>query len=463
MKPTPPRQTPPGAPGRRAAARALALRAARWAAMVGHGFVADQCLLWASALAFTTALSLVPLLAVAFSISKGFGIQNSDFIHNLLMQVTAGREETVAAIVGYINNTNVGTLGAVGVGLLFVTVVSLLGSIEKSLNSIWGLKSQRTLWRKFSDYLTVILVCPLLILIAISATASLESSTVVRTLLDVSVLHTAWLGLLKALPYISTWLALLFVYTFIPNTRVRFGAAAAGAVLAGSLWQAVQWGYITYQASFRNYNAIYGSFAQVPLLLIWLFVSWAIVLLGAQISFAVQNSGTYQREATLDAYSHDDRQKLAALALALLTRAFMQGGPHPGNEELARQLDAPVRLVGDVMHMLARAGIVLRVAGAHPEGAYTLARPPDSVRMVDVMLALSRYRQGDGPRALGPRLAALDPVFAGLVASAKASPHNMTLAQFARRCAGQDACADAAQQGADETGEASQGAGSGDA
>jgi len=453
MTPTQAHATPPGPPGRQPAVRGLALRAVRWAAMVGHGFVADQCLLWASALAFTTALSLVPLLAVAFSISKGFGIQNSDFIHNLLMQLTAGREETVAAIVGYINNTNVGTLGAVGVGLLFVTVVSLLGSIEKSLNNIWGLKSQRTLWRKFSEYLTVILVCPLLILIAISATASLESSSVVRTLLEVSVLHSAWLALLKALPYVSTWLALLFVYTFIPNTRVRFGAAATGAVLAGSLWQAVQWGYITYQASFRNYNAIYGSFAQVPLLLIWLFVSWAIVLLGAQISFAVQNSGTYLREATLDAYSHDDRQKLAALALGLLTRAFLQGAPRPGNAELARQLDAPVRLMGDVMHTLAQAGIVLRVAGAHADGAYTLARPPDEVRMVDVMLALSRYRPGDGPRALAPRLAALEPVFGGLVASAKASPHNMTLAQFARRCAGQEACGEALQehpQGPDE-------------
>jgi membrane protein len=440
MPPTPQHPAPARKPP---ALRGPALRAVRWAGMVGHGFVADQCLLWASALAFTTALSLVPLLAVAFSISKGFGIQNSEFIRDLLMQVTAGREETVAAIIGYINNTNVRTLGTVGVGLLFATVISLLGSVEKSLNHIWGLKSQRTPWRKFSDYLTVILVCPLLILIAISATASLESSAVVRTLLEFSVLHTLWLGALKALPYVSTWLALLFVYTFIPNTRVRFGAAAAGAVLAGSLWQAVQWGYITYQASFRNYNAIYGSFAQVPLLLIWLFVSWAIVLLGAQISFAVQNSGTYQREATQDAYSHDDRQKLAALALALLTRVFMDGGPRLGNAELARLLDAPVRLVGDVMHMLARAGIVLPVAGPRTEGAaYTLARPPDSVRMLDVIQALSRFRQGDGPRALGPRLRALDPVFAGLLGAAKDSPHNMTLARFARHCAEQGTCPD---------------------
>jgi membrane protein len=435
--------TPTPAPRGLAALRGLAPRAASWAATVGHGFVADQCLLWASALAFTTALSLVPLLAVAFSISKGFGIQNSDFIRDLLMQVTAGREETVAAIVGYINNTNVGTLGAVGVGLLFLTVISLLGSVEKSLNHIWGIKSQRTPWRKFSDYLTVILVCPLLILIAISATASLESSTVVRTLLEVSVLHALWLGVLKALPYVSTWLALLFVYVFIPNTRVRLGSAAAGAVLAGSLWQAVQWAYITYQASFRNYNAIYGSFAQVPLLLIWLFVSWAIVLLGAEISFAVQNSGTYRRESTLDGYSHDDRQKLAALALALVTRVFMEGGPRLGNAELARLLDAPVRLVGDVMHMLARAGIVVPVADPDAgDAAYTLARPPDSVRMVDVMTALSRYRQGTGPRALAPRLEALEPVFGGLLGAAQGSPHNMTLAHFARHCAEQGTCPD---------------------
>ncbi|WP_461208978.1 YihY/virulence factor BrkB family protein [Desulfocurvus sp. DL9XJH121] len=410
-------------------ARSLLHRLVRWSYMVGKGFASDQCPLRASALAFTTALSLVPLLAVAFSISKGFGFQNTQFIHDLLMQVAAGRAETVEAIIGYINNTNVRTLGVVGVAFLFLTVISLLGNIEKSFNTIWGVRGARGMWRKFSDYLTVTMVCPLLIIVAISATATLESSALVKGILSYSVASALYLGLLKALPYLSTWLALFFVYTFIPNTRVGLRAGLAGAVVAGSLWQFVQWTYITYQASFKNYNAIYGSFAQVPLFLIWLFISWLIVLLGAEICFAVQNSGTYYREARMDDYSHDDRQRLAALALALLTRAFLRGEAPATNEDIARSLDAPVKLVNDVTHMLAEAGIVAKLEHGE-EDVYGLASPPDRVRMVDVMIALSRHKEHSNREAFTERLEFLEPVFAGILGAASDTPQNLTLAEF---------------------------------
>lgn len=411
----------------------------RWAYMVGRGFVADKCLLWASALAFTTALSLVPLLAVAFSISKGFGFQNSEFIRDLLMQVAAGRTETVNAIVGYINNTNVRTLGVVGVGFLFITVLSLLSNIEKSFNSIWGVKSTRGAWRKLSDYLFITLICPLLIVIAISATASMESSAVVQMVLSYSVTSAVYVMILKMLPYFSTWMALLFVYTFMPNTRVKLRAGAAGAVVAGTLWQLVQWAYINYQASFKNYNAIYGSFAQVPLFLIWLFISWVILLLGAQICFAVQNSGTYFRESRMASYSHDDRQKLAALVLALITNAFIKGLPPVPNEQVARRLDAPVKLVNDVLNMLEGAGIVVKLDDPEAE-VYGLARPPDSVRMVDVILALSSFKEDDRTQALTGRLEFLEPVFGSITGAAAASPENLTLSEFATRCETHDIC-----------------------
>jgi len=405
----------------------------RWAYMVGRGFVADKCLLWASALAFTTALSLVPLLAVAFSISKGFGFQNSEFIRNLLMQVAAGRAETVNAIVGYINNTNVRTLGVVGVGFLFVTVLSLLSNIEKSFNSIWGVKATRGAWRKLSDYLFITLICPLLMIIAISATASMESSAMVKALLSYSVASAAYVAILKMLPYFSTWMALLFIYSFMPNTRVRTRAGLAGAVIAGTLWQMVQWAYINYQASFKNYNAIYGSFAQVPLFLIWLFISWVIVLLGAEICFAVQNSGTYFRESRMGNYSHDDRQRLAALVLALLTNAFMGAERPIPNEDIAHRLDAPVKLVNDVLNMLEGAGIVVKLE--HPElDVYGLGRPPDSVRMVDIIVALSRFKHGARGEALTGKLEFLEPVFAGIIDGARESAENMTLSEFAARC-----------------------------
>lgn len=405
----------------------------RWMYMVGNGFVADQCLLRASALAYTMVLSLVPLLAVAFSISKGFGFQNSAFIRTLLMQASAGNTEIVEAVIGYINNTNVKTLGVAGVGLLFFTVISLLGNIEASFNSIFGVKSQRNLWRKFADYLAVILVCPLLIIVAISATASLQNTAFIQQVLSVSVFSTLYIALLKLLPYFTTWLALIFIYIFIPNTRVRFPAALGGAIIAGTLWQLIQLAYIQYQASASNYNAIYGSFAQVPLFLIWMFISWVIVLLGAEICFAFQYSESYYSEARMSEYSFDDRQKLGALILALITSRFMDGRLSPSNEDIASALGAPVKLVNHVLFMLSRGEIVVKVDRPGAE-AYTLARPPQTVRVVDVMRTLAHFREKTGREQFSSHTAFLEPVFTDILHAAEDSPANLTLEEFAAHC-----------------------------
>ncbi|UIJ37769.1 YihY family inner membrane protein [Desulfobaculum bizertense] len=416
-------------------------RLVRWIYMVGHGFIADQCLLRASALAYTTVLSLVPLLAVAFSISKGFGFQDSDFIRSILLRATTGNPEIVDAIVGYINNTNVATLGVIGVSFLLFTVISLLGNIEASFNSIFGIKAQRSIWRKFSDYLTVVLICPLLILVAISATASVQNTGFIQNILSYSVFSTLYIITLKALPFITTWFALLFIYIFIPNTRVRFWPAFGGAFIAGTLWQVTQVLYIKYQVTSSNYNAIYGSFAQVPLFLIWLFISWVIVLLGAEICFALQFSETYYSEARLNDYSFDDRQQLAVLMLALLTHVFMQGKETPDNETIAHRINAPVKLVNDVMYMLAQSRIVQKID--HPGSeAFSLARPPEKVRIVDILRALSHFRAKSGRQPIEMHSKLLSPVFSGLIQAAYESNSNLTLTEFAQKCSFSDFCQD---------------------
>jgi len=402
-----------------------------WLTVAGKGFVEDQCLLRAAALTFTTVLSLVPLLAVAFSIAKGFGFHHTEFIHRILLQF-AGKEDVVNVIVGYINNTNVRSLGFVGVGFLFVTVISLLGTVEKSFNSIWGVKTQRNLWRKFSDYLTVILICPLLVVIAMSATASVQSSALVQKVLSVSVFSMLYLVLLKMLPFITNWLALMFVYIFMPNTKVRFGAALVGAVVAGTIWQLTQWGYIEYQASFKNYNAIYGSFAQVPLFLIWMYISWIIVLLGAEICFALQHAGTFSREKRSGHYSFDDRVKLATLVLALLARAFDRGEAPPNNEQAAMLLNAPVKLVNDVLYRLADVRIVSRLDNAESD-AYAMARPPEKVRLLDVLVALSQHKESDAEAIRHDEFTYLNPLFESLRAAAMGDERNLTIREFAAR------------------------------
>ncbi|MEW5773333.1 MAG: YhjD/YihY/BrkB family envelope integrity protein [Thermodesulfobacteriota bacterium] len=404
-----------------------------WLRLVLAGFAQDQCLVRAAALAFSTTLAVVPFLAVAFSIAKGFGFQNSAFTRGLLFQLTAGNKDAVSAIVGYINNTSVKTLGAVGLLFLFVTVVSLLAVIEKTFNTIWGVKAGRGAWRRLSDFMAVILACPLLFIVAVSLTATLQSSAVMQTVREVELVSALYISLLKALPWLATLTGLFFIYAFIPNTKVRPGAALAGAVAAGLLWQLSLAALIRYQTFFAvNYNAIYGSLAQVPLFLVWMYLSWAIILFGAEVSFSAQHRETFAQEARAAAYSFEDRHKLAALALGLMTRSFVAGGPALSNDELAQRLGAPVKLVNEVLYMLAAAGVAAKLDAPGAE-AFTLARPPQAVRLLDVLSALSRFKESAETLDIHGRFGFVGELFEGLRADAAGGLANLDMAEFARR------------------------------
>lgn len=404
-----------------------------WLRLVLAGFAQDQCLVRAAALAFSTTLAVVPFLAVAFSIAKGFGFQNSAFTRGLLFQLTAGNKDAVAAIVGYITNTSVKTLGTVGLLFLFVTVVSLLAVIEKTFNTIWGVKASRSAWRRLSDFMAVILACPLLFIVAVSLTATLQSSAVMQAVRDVALISALYLSLLKALPWLATGAGLFFIYAFIPNTKVRPGAALAGAVVGGLLWQLSLAALIRYQTFFAtNYNAIYGSLAQVPLFLVWMYLSWAIILFGAQVSFSVQHRETFAQEAQATAYSFEDRHKLATLALGLMSRAFTAGGPPLSNDTLAQRLGAPVKLVNEVLYMLAAAGIAAKLDASGGE-TFTLARPPADVRLLDVLAALSHYKESAETLDIHHRFGFVGDLFEALRAGAAAGEANLDMAEFARR------------------------------
>jgi membrane protein len=404
-----------------------------WLRLVLAGFAQDQCLVRAAALAFSTTLAVVPFLAVAFSIAKGFGFQNSEFTRGLLIRLTAGNKEAVSAIVGYISNTSVKTLGTVGLLFLFVTVVSLLAVIEKTFNTIWGVKASRSPWRRLSDFMAVILACPLLFIVAVSLTATLQSSSVMRFVREVELISTLYITMLGALPWLATGSGLFFIYAFIPNTRVRPGAAAAGAVVGGLLWQLSLAALIRYQTFFAvNYNAIYGSLAQVPLFLVWMYLSWAIILFGAEVSFAVQHRETFAQEARAAAYSFEDRHRLAALALGLMSRAFAAGGPPLSNDALAQRLGAPVKLVNEVLYMLAAAGIAAKLDAPGGE-TFTLARPPQDVRLLDVLGALSHYKESAETLDIHGRFALVGELFEELRAVAAGGPANLDMAEFARR------------------------------
>ena len=405
-----------------------------WTECIIRAFFRDQCLLRASALTYVTALALVPFLAVAFSLSKGFGFQNTVYIRTLLERFAAGREEVIEHVLAYINNTDVGTLGAIGVGVLFVSVFTMLANVERTFNTIWGVQRPRQLSRKFTDYLSVVVLCPILVIASISATASLQSSGVAQKLLSVGVVDSVFGILLNLAPFFMAWLALVFVYTVMPNTRVHLFPAFIGALVAGFLWQGTQKALIHYQVGFSKYNAIYGSFGQVPLLLLWMHVSWVIVLFGAEISFALQNRNAVLRFNQGGDADLRDTHVLALAMTSLLARATLEGHRPPVLEELSQATNTPVRQVAMILERLDQAGMVAQVVREDDSRAYSLLICPDRVRVTDI---LERFEAtgSDEARQEGVLRTAAEWV-ERLHASQRASESNILLSELVRELPG---------------------------
>ena len=251
-------------------------------------FQTDRVLLHASALTYTTLLSLVPGLALTFSILKGLGVQRR--LEPLIMdRISAGSEQIAQQILTYIDNTNVTSLGTIGVITLLVTVVLVLSNIERAFNHIWGVDRPRSVTRKFADFFSVVLVFPFLLLAASWVNAFVEGSpTFLERLPGTTVMMEAWHIALQFTPHFFMVVALTFLYLFMPNTQVRFGAALAGGLVGGIALQVAQDQYIHFQIGAAKYNAIYGAMAQLPVFLVWTYLSWAIALFGAEISWAFQ-------------------------------------------------------------------------------------------------------------------------------------------------------------------------------
>ncbi len=368
-------------------ARRHAVKYLQIMALVMRDFRADQCLLHASALSFTTIMSLVPFFALAFAILKGLGVQNKlePFI---LEQVSAGSEVIVDRIITYINNTNMTSLGAIGLLALVVTVITLLGNIEEAFNIIWGVKETRSLHRKFSDYLSVLVSAPLLMLAAMSLSTTLQSQTFVQWVIANTYLGDFLLYGIRFVQHLTVWAALVFLYIFIPNTKVRFKSALIGGILAGTLWQLVQWGYIHFQVGAAKYNAIYGTLAVLPIFMVWIYTSWLVVLLGVELVCAHQNIRTFRRELRITV-SHGLKELLALALLQSITEAYYFGNPPLSVEALAEKLDIPIRVVRELLGILEEAGYLLETAGDAP--TYHPARDIEHISVTDVLHTLKNF------------------------------------------------------------------------
>jgi membrane protein len=359
-----------------------------------QGFLDNRCPLQASALTYTTLLSLVPLLALMFAILKGLGVQNQ-LQPILLEKLSAGSEEIVQQVIGYIDKTDVKALGTVGLVSLLATAISLVGNIELALNRIWGVQRPRSLGRKFADYLSILLTCPILFVAALGLTSSIQNVSIVQWIVDLPGMSHLVLLLAVLSPYVLMWIALTFIYNYLPNTSVRLASAFYGGVIAGTLWQLAQWGYIHFQIGVGKYNAIYGAFAQLPIFLVWLYTGWNIVLFGAVISFAHQNPRKEAKELSVSDAPYSFREELGLKLLWLIGKNFDEGKEPYSAEALAQKLAAPVKIVGEILEQHCRAGFLIPAAREPQEHIYLLAKPPEKLRLDVVIEAMRQYGGND--------------------------------------------------------------------
>jgi len=347
-------------------------------------FIENLVNLEAMALAFKTLLSLAPLLAVIFSILKGFGVHNrmEPALAEALSPLGEKGKEVTAYLIGFVDKMSAGALGTIGLVTLFITVLSLMGIIEQAFNRIWRVKAQRKLARKFSDYLSVILVGPVLVVAAITITATLQSNSFVQKMISLEPFGSVILTLLKFVPYLTLWGAFTFLYFFIPNTRVKLTSALVGGLVAAVLWQTVGWGFAVFVASSTRYYAIYSSFAILLLFLLWLHVGWVIVLLGAQVAYAHQYIRFYEGEREFLTNSLAGREKLALQIMYLIGRNFYQGRDPLSITALANQLYVPEGLVKDFTQTFRHGRLVLPVAN---EETFVLARDPERISIKEIL------------------------------------------------------------------------------
>lgn len=354
-----------------------ALRVLLAAVLVARNFVDHGAFLRASSLSFTTLLSIVPLLALAFAVLKGLGVQKT-LEPLILKRFTVGSGEVVEKIVTYINNTNMTSVGAIGLIFLVVTVISLLGSIEESFNNIWGVEESRSTYRKFSNYLSVVVSGPILLLAATSITTTLQSQQFVQWILQNPYFGEFFVTMLKVIPYLSIWGALIFLYIFMPNTKVRFASAVFGGVLAGTLWQAAQWGYIHFQVGVAKYNAIYGTLAALPVFMAWIYTSWLVVLFGVELVSAHQNMKTFLFDYEPGDLSYATRESTALLILLTVAGSFYREDRPWTLERLADKLHVPLRIIRKLLLKLVRTGYLVVAEG---EGTFFPARDLEHVRI----------------------------------------------------------------------------------
>ncbi len=349
-------------------------------------FSEGQLTLRAMSLVYTTLLSIVPLIAISFSVLKAFGVHNEvvePFLLKFLAPLGSKGEEITFKIISFVENIKAGVLGSFGLGMLIYALVSVIQKVEKSFNAIWRIKKSRSLARRFSDYVSVILIGPVLIFSAIGLTASLMSASIVQKIVSIEPFGTLFYFLVEKSPYLIVCAVFTFLYIFIPNTKVKFKSALVGGILAGILWETAGWAFASFIVTSTKYAAIYSGFAILIMFMIWLYLSWLILLAGAQISFYHQYPHFLTAKKEALCMSHRLMERLAFLIMYFIGYNYHYNKQPWTYDSLAVHLALPIDMICDVIALLKLNSLILETGDETP--AYVPARDMETIKLKDIL------------------------------------------------------------------------------
>ena len=368
--------------------RRVIVSACRFIYLIVVDLANGQLNLRAMSLVFTTILSFVPLIAVSFSVLKAFGVHNQ--IEPALLKLFAHlgdkAPELTSNIIGFVDNVEVGLLGTLGIAFLFYSVISLLTKVEEAFNYTWRIHKTRSLAERFSNYLSVLMVGPVLVFAAMATTASLLNNSVTQELASIEPFGVLLQFVTKLIPYAFIIFAFTFVYSFVPNTKVRFIPALTGGIAAGILWQSVGWIYALVIAQSSTQTAIYAGFAILFFFMTWLYLNWLILLVGSSVAFYRQYPEYLLAKNQSVSLNNRDREHVGLNVLLMIGENFYHKRPPMTVESIVDDMGCPKQSIEEVLQCYEDAGILRSVVSIEP--AYLPATPLENLTVADAYIAL---------------------------------------------------------------------------
>ena len=344
----------------------------------------------AAALTYSTLLAIVPIMAVVFAVARGFGY--SKYIETWFRDMLASQPQAAEIIIGFVNSYLVHTKSGIilGLGLLFMlfTVLMLVSNIEKTFNDIWQVKKPRSLFRTITDYIAMLFLVP--IIIVILAGVSIFMATIAQNLDQYVVIGSVAHFLIDLTPYLLMSAAFFALYVFMPNTKVHMKSAILPAILAGTAMQWLQLFYIHSQLWVSSYNAIYGSFAALPLFMLWVQFSWTICLVGAELTYTIQNLEESAFLSDAKSMSYRYRMMLSALLLSLICKRFSEGGKPYTALELKLATNIPIRITSELLYDMSKAHLILETVGIDEKEEDPVFFPAESLENLSVGAMVDR-------------------------------------------------------------------------